>query len=53
MIIKTARLGELVVGEQNVINFNPGLLGFESLTRFALADISGFPNFKWLQSSRI
>jgi flagellar assembly factor FliW len=50
MIIKTARLGELVVEAQNIINFNPGLLGFENLTSFVLVDIADIPNFKWLQS---
>lgn len=50
MIIKTARLGELVVEAQDIINFNPGLLGFENLTSFVLVDIADIPNFKWLQS---
>jgi len=50
MIIKTGRLGELVVEAQNIINFNPGLLGFENLTSFVLVDIAKIPNFKWLQS---
>ena len=50
MIIKTARLGELVVENQNIINFNIGLLGFENLTSFVLVDIPENPSFKWLQS---
>jgi flagellar assembly factor FliW len=50
MMIKTARLGELVVETRNIIDFNPGLLGFEDLTSFVLVDIAEIPNFKWLQS---
>jgi flagellar assembly factor FliW len=50
MIIKTAKLGELVVEDQNIISFNPGLLGFENLSCFVLVDIVEIPNFKWLQS---
>ncbi len=50
MIIKTARLGERVVEEQDIININPGLLGFENLTNFVLVDIAESPDFKWLQS---
>ena len=50
MIIKTARLGERVVEEQDIINFNPGLLGFETINSFVLVDIAGTPDFKWLQS---
>lgn len=50
MIIKTARLGEIEFEEENIINFNPGLLAFEDLTNFVLVDIADIPNFKWLQS---
>ncbi|NLV22462.1 MAG: flagellar assembly protein FliW [Syntrophomonadaceae bacterium] len=50
MIIKTARFGELDVGEQDIVEFNPGLLGFEKLTRYILMDIAEIPDFKWLQS---
>jgi len=50
MIIKTARFGELDVGEQDIVEFNPGLLGFETLTRYILMDIAEIPDFKWLQS---
>lgn len=50
MIIKTARFGELDVAEQDIVEFNPGLLGFEKLTRYILMDIAKIPDFKWLQS---
>lgn len=50
MIIKTARFGELDVAEQDIVEFNPGLLGFEKLTRYILMDIAEIPDFKWLQS---
>ena len=50
MIINTAKFGELVVEAQNIINFNPGLLGFENLTSFVLVNIAETDNFKWLQS---
>lgn len=53
MLIKTARIeeaAEAAAKAPNVIDFSRGLLGFENLTCFALADIPGIPNFKWLQS---
>lgn len=50
MIIKTVRFGELDVAEQDIVEFNPGLLGFEKLTRYILMDIAEIPDFKWLQS---
>lgn len=50
MIVKTAKLGELVVEARNIINFNHGLLGFENVTSFVLVDIPEIPDFKWLQS---
>jgi flagellar assembly factor FliW len=50
MIIRTARFGDLVVEEHDIIDFNPGLLGFEDLTRYILMDIADIPDFKWLQS---
>ncbi len=50
MIIKTARFGELVVAESDIVEFNPGLLGFEQLNRYILMDIAQSTDFKWLQS---
>jgi flagellar assembly factor FliW len=50
MIIKTSRFGELEVAEQDIVKFDPGLLGFEQLTRYILMDIAEIPDFKWLQS---
>jgi flagellar assembly factor FliW len=50
MIIKTARFGELVIAEHDIVEFRPGLLGFEELTRYILMDIAETPDFKWLQS---
>jgi flagellar assembly factor FliW len=50
MIIKTGKFGELVISENDIITFNPGLLGLEELTGYVLMDIAKIPNFKWLQS---
>lgn len=50
MIVKTARFGELVVAETDIVEFNPGLLGFEQLKRYILMDIAQTADFKWLQS---
>ena len=50
MIIKTVRFGEMVIAENDIIEFNHGLLGFENLTRYVLMDIAKVPDFKWLQS---
>lgn len=50
MVLKTARLGEVMVEEENIINFNPGLLAFEGFSRFIMLDIAESPKFKWLQS---
>lgn len=50
MIITTARFGELVIEESNIIEFECGLLAFEDLTRYILFDIAENSNFKWLQS---
>lgn len=50
MRIETVRFGELVIAEHDIIEFNPGLLGFENLTRYVLMDIAKIPDFKWLQS---
>lgn len=36
--------------ENNILKFSPGLLAFESLTRYILLDIAESPFFKWLQS---
>jgi flagellar assembly factor FliW len=50
MKIKTLRFGELVIAERDIIEFSPGLLGFEDVTRYVLMDIAKIPDFKWLQS---
>lgn len=50
MNVKTARLGEIVIEEANIIRFDPGMLAFEHLTRYVLLDIAKNPDFKWLQS---
>lgn len=50
MKIKTARFGAIEVEENNILKFSPGLLAFESLTRYILLDIAESPFFKWLQS---
>lgn len=50
MIIKSTRLGELSIEEENIISLAGGLLAFENWTRFVLLDIAENHNFKWLQS---
>ena len=50
MIIQTARFGAIQVQANHILNFSPGLLAFEDLTRYILLDIAESPYFKWLQS---
>lgn len=50
MIINTGRFGKITTEEQNIIQFQAGLLAFENLIKFTLLHISNNPAFKWLQS---
>ncbi len=50
MIVKTTRFGELQVNQEDVINFNEGLLGFESLKKFFVVDPGDSTLILWLQS---
>ncbi len=47
--IQTTRFGRLSVDEERVINFPRGLLGFPSLTRYALIQAGEENYFFWLQ----
>jgi flagellar assembly factor FliW len=46
---ETSRFGPLEVGEDRIIRFPVGLLGFPHLNRYALIDYKDTP-LKWLQS---
>jgi flagellar assembly factor FliW len=48
--IQTSRFGRLTVDEERVISFPRGLLGFPSLTRYALIQAGEENYFFWLQS---
>ncbi|TYP50919.1 flagellar assembly protein FliW [Thermosediminibacter litoriperuensis] len=50
MKIKTKFFGEIEVGEEKIINFPSGIIGFEDLKRFVLIDHPGSDVIKWLQS---
>jgi len=49
MIIHTKRLGELDIQEQEVIRFEQGIPGFESLRRFVLVEVQDHEPFSYLQ----
>jgi flagellar assembly factor FliW len=48
--IETVRFGRMEVAEDDVIEFGRGILGFESLTRFAHIEREAEAPFGWLQS---
>ncbi|WP_366923011.1 flagellar assembly protein FliW [Metallumcola ferriviriculae] len=50
MKVISKRFGELEVDQNAVINFEEGLLGFNSAKQFVLLDVPENPLFKWLQS---
>ena len=50
MKVQTSRFGEIEVDEANVLTFPAGLIGFPSMTRYALRDHEGDMPFQWLQS---
>ena len=47
--VSTSRFGQIEVGEDRVIRFPVGLLGFPQLNRYVLIDYKDTP-LKWLQS---
>lgn len=50
MQIQTSRFGNITVGEDDVLHFPEGLLGFSDLDRFVLLDDPSDEIFAWLQS---
>lgn len=50
MIVKTGRFGELAVGDDELICFPQGLLGFPEYTRYCLVDPGDDTLILWLQS---
>lgn len=46
--IQSSQLGELSVGEEHIIRFSRGILGFEEVTEYILFDIDD--SFSYLQS---
>ena len=50
MKIQTSRFGQITVGEDDVLQFPEGLLGFSDLDRFVLLDDPSDEIFAWLQS---
>lgn len=47
---QTSRFGEVSLDESRVIHFNTPILGFETLSQYALLDHAEDSPFKWLQS---
>lgn len=51
MKLNTRHFGEIEINEDNIINFEEGVLGFESVKEFVIIDNPDAENpFKWLQS---
>lgn len=50
MKVKTMRFGELDVGEEEIINFPEGILGFPDLKKYCLIDAGDETLILWLQS---
>ncbi|MGE5553710.1 MAG: flagellar assembly protein FliW [Betaproteobacteria bacterium] len=50
MLVRSTRFGQFEVGEDKVLHFPDGLLGFESCKRFVILEHDPATPFKWLQS---
>ncbi len=50
MILRTKSLGEIDFIEEAILHFPDGLLGFEGLKRYILAEVNEFLPFFWLIS---
>jgi len=50
MKINTTKFGEIEIDEKLIFNFIEPILGYESLTKYALVDHTPGAPFKWLQS---
>ncbi|RKY53457.1 MAG: hypothetical protein DRP89_06190, partial [Candidatus Neomarinimicrobiota bacterium] len=47
---KNIIFGDVEISEENIIKFIYGLPGFETLTKFVIADLKGYQPFRVLQS---
>lgn len=50
MKINTLHFGKIEIKEQDIINFEKGILAFDHLHKFIMIDVAENPAFKWLQS---
>ncbi len=50
MKVKTNRFGEIEIGEDALINFPEGIIGFHEAKRFVILECTEDGFFKWLQS---
>jgi len=48
--IQTTRFGEIEVGDDHVIHFKDGMIGFSKLKEYTLIESPGMPLILWLQS---
>jgi len=51
MILRSRSVGELRVEEDSLLYFADGVIGFEDLKRFVLAEVKEFEPFMWLISA--
>ena len=50
MIVKTAKFGDVEVGESRIFDFVMPVIGFNDLTKYIILDPNQDTLFKWLQS---
>lgn len=53
MLVKTKHFGEIELGEEKILTFPSGILGFEECTRYTIlfdSETEGKPHISWLQS---
>ena len=50
MVIQTTRFGKVQVEQEDLLNFQEGILGFNTLKKFVLLDDPNDEIFAWLQS---
>ena len=53
MLIQTARFGAVQIGEDDILTFTEGILGFNQLRKFVLLDDPEDEIFAWLQSCEL
>jgi flagellar assembly factor FliW len=50
VLVRSERLGDLEIADDNMLNFPSGLLGFPGDTRFVMVEIDDAVAYRWLQS---